>query len=220
MKKTAKIIKLDPARPEAAFSRCREAISAGGVIAYPTDTFYGLGADPRNSRAVKRLFEIKGRPMGQPILLLIADPLDVRQWAAESSSQAEELMKRCWPGPLTLIFKTRADVLPELTAGTGTIGLRVPGNKLTRDLLRSLGCALTGTSANRSGQASFRTARETAEAIGDRVDLILDGGETAGGKPSTIVDVSTELPRVVREGAVPSQDISVDVKSCSKDGCE
>jgi L-threonylcarbamoyladenylate synthase len=213
VKKTVKIIKLDPVRPEAAFSRCREVISAGGVIAYPTDTFYGLGADPKNLRAVQKLFEIKGRPTVQPILLLVADPQDARQWAADIPPQADELMKRCWPGPLTLILKARADVLPELTAGTGTIGLRVPGNQLTRDLLCFLGCALTGTSANRSGQTSFCTARETADAIGDRVDLILDGGATAGGKPSTIVDVRTGFPRVVREGAVPLQDISVEEKS-------
>ncbi len=207
MKKTVKIITFDPVRPEAAFSRCRDVISAGGVIAYPTDTFYGLGADPKNITAVKKLFEIKGRPAAQPILLLIAGLLDVPEWAADIPPQAGELMKRHWPGPLTLILKARADVLPELTAGTGTIGLRVPCSQLALDLLRSLGCALTGTSANRSGQTSFCTARETVDAIGDRVDLILDGGATAGGKPSTIVDVRTGLPRVVREGAVPSCDI-------------
>jgi L-threonylcarbamoyladenylate synthase len=209
----AEIITIDPANPARAFSRCKDAVASGGVIAYPTDTFYGLGADPRNSRAVEKLFEIKGRPTGQPILLLIADTMDVRTWATDIPLHAEELMKRFWPGPLTLIFRTRAEVLFELTAGTGTIGLRVPGNKLTRELLRYLGCALTGTSANRSGQASFRTAQDTAEAIGDRVDLVLDGGVTTGGKPSTIVDVRAALPRVVREGAVPSQDISGYTKS-------
>ena len=178
------------------------------MIAYPTDTFYGLGADPGNSAAVKRLFEIKGRGTDQPILLLLSDAGEVNNWAAGVTPQASVLMNRFWPGPLTLVFKAKAGVLPELTAGTGTIGLRVPGNGLTLDLLRSLGGVLTGTSANLSGRPSLRTAREAAEALGPLVDLVLDGGETTGGKPSTVVDVSADAPRVLREGAVPSRDIT------------
>jgi len=177
------------------------------VIAYPTETFYGLGADPRNPRAVRKLFEIKSRPLDQPILLLLADAGDARSWAAEIPPQAVDLMKRCWPGPLTLVFKARDDVPAELTGGTGTIGLRVPGSTLTRDLLSAVSHALTGTSANRTGRPSLRTAEETEAAIGGFVDLILDGGETTGGKPSTIVDVSNGAPRLIREGALPFQDI-------------
>jgi L-threonylcarbamoyladenylate synthase len=208
VKKKAEIIKIDPTHPETAFSRCKEVVAAGGVIVYPTDTYYGLGADPRDPCAVRKLFEIKNRPADQPILLLIAEPAEVRDWVEVIPSGAADLMKRHWPGPLTLIFRAKADVLPELTAGTGTIGLRVPGNKLTRGLLQSLGRALTGTSANRSGQSSIRTAVEADAAIGDRVDLILDGGETMGGKPSTVVEVSTDVFRVLREGAVPLRDIT------------
>ncbi len=182
-------------------------MASGGVIAYPTDTFYGLGADPRNGSAVRRLFNIKGRQKDQPILLLMADSNNIGEWAAEVPSRAEELMKRYWPGPLTLIFTAKPDVLPEITAGTGTIGLRVPANALTRDLIRFIGHAMTGTSANLTGQPSPCTAHEAARAIGALVDLILDGGETAGGKPSTVVDASTDTPRVVREGAIPWRDI-------------
>ncbi len=176
------------------------------MIAYPTDTFYGLGADPRNGSAVERLFDIKGRQVDQPILLLISDSAGIGEWAAEVPPRAAEIMKRYWPGPLTLIFRAKPDVLPELTAGTGTIGLRIPGNALTRDLLRFIGHALTGTSANLAGWPSPRTAQETAGAVGNLVDLVLDGGETVGGKPSTVVDVSADTPRVVREGAVPWRD--------------
>jgi L-threonylcarbamoyladenylate synthase len=197
----SELIKIDPAHPERAFSRCKEVISSGGVIAYPTDTFYGLGADPRNNAAVKKLFLIKGRRADQPILLLIPDQAVVKEWAEEVTPMAVQLMKRFWPGPLTLVFKAKKDVLPELTAGTGAIGLRVPGNALTRRLLAYLGAALTGTSANLSGERGIETAEEAREAFGDRVDLVLDGGRTAGGKPSTVVDVSTDLPRVIREGA-------------------
>jgi L-threonylcarbamoyladenylate synthase len=182
-------------------------ISRGGVIAYPTDTFYGLGTDPKNPVAVKRLYEIKGRKADQPILLLIKKAEDVKEWAAEINPASENFMKKFWPGPLTLVFKAGADVLRELTAGTGTIGLRVPGNELTRSLLDFLGIALTGTSANVSGRPNPQTAEEAAASVGDKVDLILDGGKTAGGKPSTVVDVSTDRPRVLREGAFPLQDI-------------
>jgi L-threonylcarbamoyladenylate synthase len=202
-----KVVKIDLAFPGQAFSRCREVISAGGVIAYPTDTYYGLGADPRNGAAVKRLFDIKGRQSDQPILLLMADSSEIRDWATEITPQAEILIKRYWPGPLTLVFKARANVLTLITANTGTVGLRVPGNELTRNLLRYLGHALTGTSANVSGRPSPRTAQEIAT-LACLVDLILDGGETAGEKPSTIVDVRTELPHVIREGVIPSKSIT------------
>ena len=212
-----KIIKIDPARPEQAFAQCREVVSSGGVIAYPTDTFYGLGVDPENPVAVKRLFEIKGRQKDRPILVLIADPADAGRWAAEITAVAAELMNRYWPGPLTLVFSAKAGVLPELTAGTGTIGLRVPGSVLARDLIGFIGRALTGTSANLSGRPSPRTARETAEELGDVVDIVLDGGETTGGTASTVIDVTAGMPRVIREGAVPGRDILARYKNLWKE---
>jgi len=201
------IVELDPAHPEKAFSRCRDVIRAGGVIVYPTDTLYGLGADPKNPEAVRKLFAIKGRQADQPILLLIKDPSEVRDWAAVITPRAGEFMNKFWPGALTLVFKAKPEVPAELTGGMGTIGLRVPGNALTRRLLASLGTALTGTSANISGRPSPRTAQEAAEAIGGMVDLVLDGGRTEGGSPSTVVDVSADEPKVIREGAIPSRDI-------------
>jgi L-threonylcarbamoyladenylate synthase len=198
----AEIITIDPAHPGTAFSRCREVLGSGGVIAYPTETFYGLGADPKNAAAVRRLFDIKGRQADQPLLLLIQDLSQVAEWAAVVTPAAEKFMKQYWPGPLTLVFAARPEVLPELTAGTGKIGLRVPGSGLTLRLLRELGIALTGTSANRSGMKSPQTAEEAAAEIGDGADLILDGGRTPGGIPSTVIDVSEELPRIIRRGAL------------------
>ena len=184
------------------FARCREVVRARGVIAYPTDTFYGLGADPRDPEAVKRIFAIKGREAGQPILLLLRDRSEVAAWASVVTPSAERLMERFWPGPLTLVFPAAPHVLPELTGGGGTIGLRVPGNELTRELLRNLGTALTGTSANRSGGRDPRTAEEVMREVGDRVDLVLDGGATTGDRPSTVVDVTVEPPRIIRQGAI------------------
>ena len=201
------MVKIDPAHTERAYSRCRDVIRAGGVIAYPTDTVYGLGADPKNIRAVRKLFSIKGRQADRPILLLIKDASEVRDWASEVNPAAERLMKKFWPGPLTLVFKAKPNVMTELTGGTGTIGLRVPGNALTRQLLAALGTALTGTSANISGRPSLCTAREASEVIGGMVDLVLDGGRAEGGNPSTVVDVSSERPKVIREGAIPSPEI-------------
>ena len=183
-------------------ARCRDVVRAGGVIAYPTDTFYGLGADPGNREAVKRLFSIKGRRTDQPILLLLSDRNEVHAWASSVTPSAERLMDRFWPGPLTLVFPAAAHVLPELTGGSGKIGLRVPGNSRTRSLLHALGTALTGTSANRSGGRDLRTAEEVMAEIGDRVDLVLDGGPAVGDLPSTVVDVSTEPPRIIRQGII------------------
>lgn len=202
MKKDAEIVKIDPAHPEQAFARCRDVIFAGGVIVYPTDTFYGLGADPGNAAAIRKLFAIKDRQIDRPILLLIKDAGQVPNWAAEIPAKAEKLMRQYWPGPLTLVFKAKEYVLPELTAGAGTIGLRVPGSVLTVQLLAFLGTALTGTSANTSGGPSPRTAVEAMEAVGGAVDLIVDGGRTSGGKPSTVADVSAGQVTVIREGAI------------------
>lgn len=203
------IIKIDPDCSEQAFSRCRDVIRAGGVIVYPTDTVYGLGADPKNPGAIRKLFTIKRRQADQPILLLIKDANEVRDWAAGITPRAGELMKKFWPGPLTLVFKAKPEVMAELTGSAGTIGLRVPGNALTRQLLAALGTALTGTSANVSSRQSPRTAQEAAEALGWMIDLVLDGGRTEGGTPSTVVDVSADEPKVIREGAIPAREILV-----------
>jgi L-threonylcarbamoyladenylate synthase len=201
------VVMIDPDHPGPSFSRCGDVVRSGGIVVYPTDTFYGLGADPRNSEAVKRLFHIKGRAKGQPILLLISSIGEVHLWAAEISQGAEELMQRFWPGPLTLVFKARNDVNNEVTGNTGTIGLRVPGNSITRQLLSSLGTALTGTSANRSGERSIRSIADLAADLAAKVDLLVDGGTTAGGMPSTIVDVSGNAPVIIREGMVPSGEL-------------
>lgn len=202
MVNTAEIIKLDMGNPGKAFARCAEVIKAGGVIAYPTDTFYGLGADPRNPRAVNKVFEIKGRMSDQPILLLLRDRTEVTAWTSEITPSAERLMDRFWPGPFTLVFTARPDIVPALTGGTGTIGLRVPGNEVTRALLAQTGKVLTGTSANRSGCPSPRTVDEVIRELGDLVDLVLDGGVSDADRPSTVVDVTAEPPRIIRMGAV------------------
>lgn len=187
---------------EAAGERCREVIRTGGIIAYPTDTFYGLGADPHNADAVRRLFRIKGRASERPILLLIPDRAMVGEWAASVGPAAQNLVERYWPGPLTIVFPARQEVLPELTAGTGKIGLRVPANETTLALLRMVGTAVTGTSANRSGGPDPRTADDVIETLGDEIDLVVDGGPAVGLLPSTVIDASGPEPVVLRDGAI------------------
>jgi L-threonylcarbamoyladenylate synthase len=199
---TAEIVRLDPADTEKAFSRCRDVVRAGGVLAFPTETFYGLGVDPQNEQAVKRLFAVKKRSAGQPLLVLLLDAGLVSEWAVEVSTDARQLMKQYWPGPLTLVFKAHRRVLPSVTGGTGTIGLRVTGNPVTRDLLRFIGTALTGTSANISGGVSAMTAEQVSSALGGVVDLILDAGPTTGGRPSTVLDVRSLPFRIIRPGAI------------------
>ncbi len=198
----AERVLMDRADPAEAFERCREVISAGGSLIYPTDTFYGLGVDPGNRAAVERLFQIKGREADQPVLLLVHDSSEVRKWADSVSVEAERLMARHWPGPLTLVFPAHPRVLPMLTGGTGTIGIRVPGNAVTRQLLAFLGQALTGTSANRAGQQPALTAPDALASLGDKVDLVLDDGPTAGGRPSTVAEIRNDRIVVIREGAV------------------
>lgn len=183
-------------------ARCRDAVQAGGVIVYPTDTLYALGVDPRNPSAVRRLFTIKGRRTDQPILLLLPDRSAVPDWAAEVNAEAERLMDRFWPGPLTLVLPARKDVLQVLTGGSGKIGLRVPGNAATRALLSAVGTALTGTSANRSGGPAPVTAGMVVDALGGQVDLVLDSGPATSDRASTVVDMSGERPVIIRHGAI------------------
>ncbi|MDA8098792.1 MAG: L-threonylcarbamoyladenylate synthase [Nitrospiraceae bacterium] len=197
----AEIISLDRFHPSRAIARCSEVIRAGGIVAYPTDTFYGLGADPRNRSAVERLFRIKGRKGDQPILLLLSDEGVLAEWAAVIPPIAERLCRRYWPGRLTLVFPAREEVLPQLTAGTGTIGLRLPDDDLLRRLLRDAGTALTGTSANRTGGPNPTSARDVEASLGGQIDLIVDGGALTSTQPSTVVDVSRVPARIIRQGA-------------------
>ncbi|MFA5073930.1 MAG: L-threonylcarbamoyladenylate synthase [Nitrospirota bacterium] len=188
LKKRTNRVLIDPLFPERTCSAAREVIASGGVIVYPTDTYYALGADPRNRAAVEKIFALKGRPAHNPILLLIRDTSDVCSWAVNITRGAENLMKRFWPGPLTLVFDAQHTVLNELSAGTNSIGLRVPAEARVQKLLAGIGGALTATSANISGKQSVETVDELPESILNNADLILDGGKTIGGKPSTVVD--------------------------------
>ena len=181
-------------------------IADGGVIAFRTDTFYGLGADPFNQDAVARIRELKGREDDKPILVLVSDQNQVERFIEQSGFFKMVAVGR-WPAPLTLIGVSRPEVPLELTAGTNSLGVRLPDDETVRSLVRACGGALTATSANLSGQAPARTAKEVQNYFPEGIDLIIDGGEVTATQPSTVLDLSGSEVRLVREGAVTREEL-------------
>jgi L-threonylcarbamoyladenylate synthase len=190
------------------------AIAAGELIAYPTDTFYGLGVDPRQAAAIEAIFHAKGRASESAIPLIAADIRQVTAWFGALSPLAARLAAQFWPGPLTLVIPLRsaADVaaaphavrLPDaLTSGLDSIAIRVPDHAIARAVAAAAGGVITSTSANLSGHPPVRTADEVLRDMGASLSLIVDAGMTPGGLPSTIVDVTHDAPRLVRPGLVP-----------------
>ena len=188
-------------------ARIAEVVSSGGIIAFRTDTFYGLGADPFNRQAVNRIKELKGREEAKAILVIISDHDQIERFIVEQSESFESLAQRFWPGPLTLIGKSAAELPVEITAGTGTVGLRQPEGADLRALLRACGGALTATSANPSNENPAKSAEHVENYFGSTIDLIVDGGEARVDRPSTVVDVTGAEPRLVREGVIAWSEI-------------
>ena len=186
--------------------RAARTIAAGGLIAFRTDTFYGLGADPFNPLAIRQIIDLKGRE-GKPILLLISDRAEAERFIVEETEQFKILAEALWPGPLTIVSFSNAGLSKDLTAGTGTIGVRLPGDESLRELVGVCGGALTATSANLSGAPPAATAEEVANYFHTGLDLILDSGQTTATAASTVVDVSGVVPRLIREGAISRQQI-------------
>jgi L-threonylcarbamoyladenylate synthase len=182
-------------------------LKKGGVIAFPTDTVYGLGADAFNSVAVQRIYEIKDRSESNPFPLLIADVKQLNALAEPIPELARFLARQFWPGGVTLVL-SKIDSVPAYLAPGPTIAVRVPNHPTCLTLLQHLAEPLIGTSANVSGQPAALTADEVRQQLGDRVDLVIDGGRCPGGKESTVVDITREPPVILRQGIVPSHDIN------------
>ena len=177
-------------------------IASGGLIAFRTDTFYGLGANPRNSKAVEHIKTLKGRDDGKPILLLIAELAEVKELTSFEPPLFTLIANALWPGPLTIVLPS-GDALPkQVTAGTDSIGLRLPDDDELRELLMICGGVLTATSANPSGREPATSALQVGEYFPTGVDLIIDGGVVTATQPSTVIDVTCDPPRIIREGAV------------------
>lgn len=180
-------------------------LKSGGLVAYPTESFYGLAADISNEAAILRLFQVKRREAGEPVLLLIPSIEILKRYAAHVSETAERLMDQFWPGGLTMVFEAQKNVSTLLTAGTGRIGIRLSSNPVAGALAQAMGSAITGTSANISGEPPCNTSHGVASAFGKDVDRILDGGKTLGQKPSTVLDMTTQPHAVLREGLIEKE---------------
>ena len=195
----AEILRIDPPTAARAIAEAIRVIQAGGVIIYPTETLYGLGANPNDPAAMERLYAIKGREAARPIPFLIKDREMLAALVEEVPPAAVKLMERYWPGPLTLIFRA-GEGLPLAMRGTAnTIGLRISAHPVAQRICAQLNGPLTATSANRSGEEDLVDAERIAGVLGDLVDLIIDSG-TVPGIGSTVVDVTIAPPRIVRQG--------------------
>jgi L-threonylcarbamoyladenylate synthase len=195
------ILKID-SKPEDVTAKARNILLAGGVIAFPTDTFYGLGVDPFNQTAVDRLFKLKNRENNKPLILLISSRTQLEALAKEITPMHYVLMQKFWPGPMTLLFEPNPIIPQNVLAGSNRIGIRQPGNTITRKLISALGHPITAPSANLSGENPPITAEQVQQSLGNSLDLIIDGGTCHGGEPSTLVDATKTPIQLVREGAI------------------
>lgn len=198
------VLKVDPKRPE--IDKIRTAanlIKSGGLVAFPTETVYGLGADALNGKAVSALFEAKKRPLDNPPIVHICNVKDVNRLVEKIPPQAEKLMRTFWPGPLTLIFK-RSTIIPSVTvAGLDTIAIRMPNNKVALSLIEESDCPIAAPSANLAGKPSPTSAAHVMEDLNGRINAVLDAGPTSIGVESTVLDLTVDPPQVLRPGGTP-----------------
>jgi L-threonylcarbamoyladenylate synthase len=187
--------------PRAAIARAVEALRAGHVVAFPTDTLYGLAVDPRSRPAVERLFALKGRDATAAVPLIAAN-LEQAARAANFGERERRAAETFWPGPLSIVLPAKSAIVSEVLAGGRTVAIRVPAHPIARGLADAFGFCITATSANRSGHPPCEAADAVAETL-PHVDLILDGGPSPGGAPSTIISFDHEGPVLLRAGAVP-----------------
>lgn len=197
------ILKINAQRPEnELIHEVVVLLRAGKVVAFPTETFYGLAVDAANDSAIERIFQIKGRAFSSPIALIAGSKSGISGLITEIPATAQRLMQAFWPGPLTLLFPASPQISPRLTAGTGKIGIRVSSHPIADSLANCLGGPITATSANLSGAPECLTAGEVLATLGNRIDLIIDGGLSPGGKGSTFIDITVNPPVCLREGTI------------------
>lgn len=203
-----KIYKIDPDNPAPEIiGMAAEIINSGGVVLVPTRCLYGLGADASNAAAIRKVFEIKNRPADNPILVLIKSTDALANLTVDIPGYARRIMNRFWPGKVTIVFRAKNDIPVELTAGTGKIGVRLPAQKIARALVRTCTNPITGTSANLSGHAGCSRVADLETQVAEKLDMILDAGPLKGGLGSTVVDVTSKSPIILREGEVAAGDI-------------
>ncbi|GJQ28022.1 MAG: threonylcarbamoyl-AMP synthase [Phycisphaerae bacterium] len=198
-----RLLSVSPDSPEPAVLReAADVLRAGGLVAFPTETVYGLGADALNAEAVRRIYEAKGRPSRNPVIVHVRSMEQARELAAHWSPVVEALAERYWPGPITFVVKKHSCVPDIVTAGRDTVALRCPSHAVAMALLKTAGCPIAAPSANLSEQLSPTTAQHVLQSLDGRIDLVLDGGPAQVGLESTIVDMTTQPPRLLRPGAI------------------
>ena len=194
--------------PELEIMRAAELIRSGQLVAFPTETVYGLGANALDEEAVRRIFEAKERPWASPLIVHVADEKMARSITAEWPITAQKLAKQFWPGPLTLVLK-KAPIVPDLvTAGLDSVGVRMPSNPMALELIRRTGVPIAAPSANRFTQISPTTAEHVREGLGNRVNMILDGGPTSVGIESTVVALHRAPPAILRPGIITAEELA------------
>ena len=207
------VYKVDPLNPDdEVISRCAEVILQGGLVAFPTETVYGIGGNGLDPAAVARIFEVKGRPQDNPLILHVSRPDNVESLVREIPPEAVKLIEMFWPGPLTLILP-KSDLVPSIvTAGLSTVAVRMPDHPVAHKLIDACGVPLAAPSANISGRPSATSAEDVLADLGGKVDIILDAGPTEIGIESTVVDLSGDVPRVQRPGGLNLESIQMVLK--------
>jgi len=203
------VLELDPERPQQeAIELAASIIHNGGLVAFPTETVYGLGADAMNENAVRKIFEAKGRPADNPCIVHVDSRDMLDRVAGGVGAKAERLIQKFWPGPLTLVLERKPEVASSVSAGLSTVAVRMPGNRIALEMIRAARTPIAAPSANASGKPSPTTAAHVLEDLGGRIDLILDGGTTNIGIESTVLDVTTDPPMILRPGWITQEKLS------------
>jgi L-threonylcarbamoyladenylate synthase len=208
-------------KDDKAIHQAAEIIKRGGLVAFPTETVYGLGADAFNPLAVARIFEVKQRPNFDPLIVHVSDPADLKKLVTKIPFKAKKLIKRFWPGPLTVVLLKKEEVPEIVTSGLPTVAVRMPRHPMALRLIERVGSPIVGPSANPFGYLSPTTAEHVRDQLGDQIDFILDGGPCDVGVESTIISFLERKPRLLRPGGVPLEEIEavigrVEVNSSEK----
>src|SRR6266567_1803054 len=215
------VLELDPERPQQeAIEFAASVIRDGGLVAFPTETVYGLGADAMNENAVRKIFEAKDRPTDNPCIVHVDSRDMLDRVAARTGDKAECLIRKFWPGPLTLVLKRKPEVAPSVSAGLSTVAVRMPGNGIALRLIRAARTPIAAPSANASGRPSPTTAAHVLDDLGGRIDLILDGGTTNIGIESTVLDVTADPPMILRPGWITQEMLSEAIGPVERSGSD
>ncbi|MFA5128679.1 MAG: L-threonylcarbamoyladenylate synthase [Patescibacteria group bacterium] len=197
------ILKINSKKPEKEkIKTAASVLRRGGLVAFPTDTVYGLAADATNSKVVKKIYKVKKRPLANPLPILIAKKSDLKKYTLGARGKIKKLTDKFWPGPLTIVLEKKKIISNIITAGKNSVGIRVPANPIAIAIINALGRPLATTSANISNKKSPTTSRDVKKYLNTKIDLILDGGKTKLGKESTILDCTTSPPTILRPGAI------------------